>query len=307
MADTSNISLFSRIDSNETAAQNNEEFDLSKSEDTSLESTKIASQVETIMSLKPSDSTVVEEGENLDTSQAHQSVRANVTECENLEDTQVASQVENVLLKSSLPAVAEETQYLETSIANQSDSASVIQSEKEVENDSMNEQQEAGDDANITKATVDGITTYTINDSMGRREISVALNQLEPNENNTRRISQRVSVRPNGDQDTLIQFFSDLNTPRQSMVPPPLPAQEIPSTSQATHSTSVQVSTHMTSTNRQVPEPTREERATAEQQEMLDIQRLIRMGFDEGDVIMAYYQSCRNIRRAAHKLVDIMF
>ena len=63
----------------------------------------------------------------------------------------------------------------------------------------------------------------------------------------------------------------------------------------------------MTSTSRQVPEPTQEERATAEQQEMLDIQRLIRMGFDEGDVIMAYYQSCRNIRRAAHKLVDIMF
>ena len=56
----------------------------------------------------------------------------------------------------------------------------------------MNEQQEAEDDANITKATVDGITTYTINDSMGRREISVALNQQEPNENNTRRISQRV-------------------------------------------------------------------------------------------------------------------
>ena len=54
MADTSNISLFSRIDSNETAVQNNEEFDLSKFEDTSLESTKIASQVETIMSFKSS-------------------------------------------------------------------------------------------------------------------------------------------------------------------------------------------------------------------------------------------------------------
>ena len=33
-----------------------------------------------------------------------------------------------------------------------------------------------------------------------------------------------------------------------------------------------------------------DERAAAEQREMLDIQKLIKMGFEEGDVIMAYYQ-----------------
>ena len=132
MADTSNISLFSRIDSNETAVQNMEEFDLSKSEDTSLESTKIASQVETITSLKSSISAVAEEEEKLETSQANQSVSPNVTESENLEDTQVASQVENISLKSSISAVAEETQDLETSKANQSDRADFTESEKEV-------------------------------------------------------------------------------------------------------------------------------------------------------------------------------
>ena len=34
-----------------------------------------------------------------------------------------------------------------------------------------------------------------------------------------------------------------------------------------------------------------DERAAAEQREMLDIQKLIKMGFEEGDVIMAYYQA----------------
>ena len=61
-------------------------------------------------------------------------------------------------------------------------------------------------------------------------------------------------MRPTGEQDTLIQFFSDLNTPRQSMAPPSVqenpvqenpvqenPVQETPSTNQATQSTSVQV------------------------------------------------------------------
>ena len=39
---------------------------------------------------------------------------------------------------------------------------------------------------------------------------------------------------------------------------------------------------------------------------MLDIRKLLRMGFDESDVITAYYQACRDVRRAAHKLVDLL-
>ena len=41
------------------------------------------------------------------------------------------------------------------------------------------------DEANITKETVNGVTTYTINDSMGRREISVAPASTSENKENT--------------------------------------------------------------------------------------------------------------------------
>ena len=84
------------------------------------------------------------------------------------------------------------------------------------------------------------------------------------------------------------------------MAPPPAPAAEAPAAEAPTPPTT-------SATSRQVPEPTADERAEQEQREMVDIQRLIKMGFQEGDVIMAYYQSCRNVRQAAHKLVDIMF
>ena len=160
MAETSNISLVSHIGSNENPVENNEEFDLSKAEETSLESTQIASQVETMMSLKSSLSAVAEEGQSLETSQADQSDSANVSESE-----------EKVLVIFSKKRFNHKVK---------------------VESDSLNEEHAAEDEANITKETVDGITTYTINDSMGRREISVALNQLEPNANNTQQISQRV-------------------------------------------------------------------------------------------------------------------
>ena len=49
-----------------------------------------------------------------------------------------------------------------------------------------------------------------------------------------------------------------------------------------------------------------EGRLTSDDKEMLDIQKLLRMGFDESDVITAYYQACRDARRAAHKLVDLL-
>ena len=39
---------------------------------------------------------------------------------------------------------------------------------------------------------------------------------------------------------------------------------------------------------------------------MLDIQKLLRLGFSESDVIKAYYQACREVRYAAHKLVDLL-
>ena len=80
------------------------------------------------------------------------------------------------------------------------------------------------------------------------------------------------------------------------MAPPPAPA--VAATSSRPTATA---------TSRQVPEPTSDERAEQEQREMVEIQRLIKMGFQEGDVIIAYYQSCRNVRQAAHKLVEIMF
>ena len=79
MAETSNISLVSHIGSNENPVEDNEEFDLSKAEETSLESTQIASQVET---MKSSLSAVAEEGQSLETSQADQSDSANVSESE---------------------------------------------------------------------------------------------------------------------------------------------------------------------------------------------------------------------------------
>ena len=94
----------------------------------------------------------------------------------------------------------------------------------------------------------------------------------------------------------MIHFFSNLEIQRRSMAPPPAPAVGATSTRPTT-----------TATSRQVPEPTSDERAEQEQREMVEIQRLIKMGFQEGDVIIAYYQSCRNVRQAAHKLVDIMF
>ena len=49
-----------------------------------------------------------------------------------------------------------------------------------------------------------------------------------------------------------------------------------------------------------------EGRLTSEDKEILDIQKLLRMGFDESDVMKAYYQASRDVRRAAHKLVDLL-
>ena len=49
-----------------------------------------------------------------------------------------------------------------------------------------------------------------------------------------------------------------------------------------------------------------EGRLTSEDKEMLDIQKLLRMGFNENEVIKAYYQACREVRYAAHKLVDLL-
>ena len=39
---------------------------------------------------------------------------------------------------------------------------------------------------------------------------------------------------------------------------------------------------------------------------MMDIQKLLKMGFNENDVIKAYYRACRDVRRAAHKLIDLL-
>ena len=44
-----------------------------------------------------------------------------------------------------------------------------------------------------------------------------------------------------------------------------------------------------------------------EEEEMEDIQQLLGMGFDEEKVLAAYYEANRDVRMAAHNLVELSF
>ena len=48
-------------------------------------------------------------------------------------------------------------------------------------------------------------------------------------------------------------------------------------------------------------------RPKTEEEEMEDIQQLLGMGFDEEKVLAAYYEANRDVRMAAHKLVELSF
>ena len=48
-------------------------------------------------------------------------------------------------------------------------------------------------------------------------------------------------------------------------------------------------------------------RPKTEEEEMEDIQQLLGMGFEEEKVLAAYYEANRDVRMAAHKLVELSF
>ena len=48
-------------------------------------------------------------------------------------------------------------------------------------------------------------------------------------------------------------------------------------------------------------------RPKTEEEEMEDIQQLLGMGFEEEKVLAVYYEANRDVRMAAHKLVELSF